>query len=1274
MAISAPPKKRTSHIALSLVFLILGTVAIWLAQTSHAIVQLPQTQAANQNPTWDTDAAVKNSVPGQILVRFRASADAAKASLHSRLSLKTARQISLQIERLSGGAEVVEGLRLVHVAPEDTGAAIEALNSREDVVYAEPNYVWHANATPNDPRLAEQTHLDFIQANSAWDITTGSSSVVVGVLDGGVDINHEDLRDNIWTNPGEVPANGIDDDGNGFIDDVHGWDFHHNDNAVFDNEPGDDHATHVAGIIGARGNNSIGVSGVCWQVGILPLKVLGPNGGSVSNIIAGYGYARAMRERGVNLQVLNNSYGGPVRSLAVEDAIQQLNHAGMLFVVSAGNDQKDLSRYPVYPANYDVANIMVVSANAQFSNFGATRVHVSVPGSSILSTTPNNTYSFATGTSMAAPQVSGAAALLISAKPDITTALLKRTLIYSNATPQSSTAKSLLNINKALLTIQENDVVAPAPPVNFRFVPLSPGGFELAWTATGDDGNTGKATDYELTFITNSEQRIPINTIKIPQPAGAAETQGNISVPLRHPTGRFELRTFDNAGNSSAATAASSVDSFAADPYSVALSPNEPLSTGGQRLALDGDDQYFVHSLPFNVLIGGNFSRATVSTNGLIHFGLNPPEFPDHSSDDYLSSVEYLNGLPVIAGLWTDLIIDQSRRADAGVYAVQPNNDVVIFRWQANTLASNAPVNFEIELRRDGNFICRYGDGNLGISPVVGLSVGRPESYAVASHTHEYWQSGGTLNLDHAETVTFNRRIPPPAVVFDFNPYTFQVSENTAQVVVTVARPSTVGGLPTLGSYSVTYTTSAGSALPGVDYVETTGTLTFNTGEATKSFPVTILSDTIAELNETFTLSLSNPTNGSGLGNTNISSVTILDDDTPVVSSIQCATANTSVNENSIGALVNVTRSGDLSFPASVDYATSDLAFTNPCDAYSTGKASSRCDYEATLGTLRFAAGETSKTITVPVVNDSYLEGGAESFSITLSNPLGAGLGAPSTTTIQINDSESTSNGPNPINEAAFFVRLQYIDFLNREPDESGLAFWRDQITSCGSDQTCVEVKRINVSAAFFLSIEFQETGYLAYRMYKAAYGNLTGKPVPVTLNEFLPDSQEIGRGVIVGTDGWAAMLENNKAAFAQTFVLRQRFVNAYSSNMTPPQFVDKLFLRAGINPTVTERAALIMEFPSTTSTGDLSARGRVLRRVAENGSLSQQELNNAFVLMQYFGYLRRNPNDWPESSGNFSGYNFWLGKLNQFNGNFVSAEMVKAFLVSGEYRNRFGP
>jgi hypothetical protein len=252
-------------------------------------------------------------------------------------------------------------------------------------------------------------------------------------------------------------------------------------------------------------------------------------------------------------------------------------------------------------------------------------------------------------------------------------------------------------------------------------------------------------------------------------------------------------------------------------------------------------------------------------------------------------------------------------------------------------------------------------------------------------------------------------------------------------------------------------------------------------------------------------------------------------------------------------------------------------------------------------------------------------------------------------------------------------VRQHYSDFLNRLPDSSGLAFWNNQIVECGLDKACIEVKQINVSAAFFLSIEFQETGYLVYRFYKSAYGNIPGAPVPVTFGEFLPDTQQIGQGVQVGIGNWQAQLEANKQAFALAFVTRSRFTNAFATTLNPAQFVDALFTKAGVTPSTNERNAAIAEFGAATNTADNAARGRALRLVAENPQLRSLELNKAFVLMQYFGYLRRNPNDPPEQNLNFDGYNFWLGKLNQFNGNFVNAEMVKAFLDSVEYRKRFG-
>lgn len=262
---------------------------------------------------------------------------------------------------------------------------------------------------------------------------------------------------------------------------------------------------------------------------------------------------------------------------------------------------------------------------------------------------------------------------------------------------------------------------------------------------------------------------------------------------------------------------------------------------------------------------------------------------------------------------------------------------------------------------------------------------------------------------------------------------------------------------------------------------------------------------------------------------------------------------------------------------------------------------------------------------------------------------------------------------PNRIDDPQFFVTQHYRDFLNREPDATGLAFWVNEITSCGTNAQCIQVKRVNVSAAFFLSIEFQETGYLVYRFYKAAYGNLPNAPVPLRFNEFLPDTQQIGLGVVVGAAGWQAKLEENKKAYAAAFGARASLATVLPTSLTPTQFVDGLYTNAGVaSPPSSERTAAINEFSGAGNTTDTAARGRTLRRVAENSTLGQQQLNRAFVLMQYYGYLRRNPYDPPEATLDYQGYSFWLGKLNQFNGDYVGAEMVKAFLVSGEYRQRF--
>lgn len=282
-----------------------------------------------------------------------------------------------------------------------------------------PNYRVRASLTSNDPSQSQVWGLGAVQginAPAAWDLSTGSEQIVVAIIDTGIDTSHPDLAANLWRNSGEIPANGIDDDRNGYIDDLHGI------NAVVDNgNPMDDngHGTHVAGTIGAVGNNGVGVAGVNWQVRLMGLKFLDRDGaGSLAGAIDAIDYMVAMKNRGVNIRVSNNSWGGGGYSGPLFSAIERANNAGIVFAAAAGNESNDNDASPSYPASYDVPNVVSVAAVdaernlANFSNFGATSVDIAAPGVQILSTYPGNRYVKLSGTSMATPHVSGALALL----------------------------------------------------------------------------------------------------------------------------------------------------------------------------------------------------------------------------------------------------------------------------------------------------------------------------------------------------------------------------------------------------------------------------------------------------------------------------------------------------------------------------------------------------------------------------------------------------------------------------------------------------------------------------------------------------------------------------------------------------------------------------------------------------------------------------------------------------------------------------------------------
>lgn len=376
----------------------------------------------------------------------------------------------------------------------------------------------------------------------------------------------------------------------------------------------------------------------------------------------------------------------------------------------------------------------------------------------------------------------------------------------------------------------------------------------------------------------------------------------------------------------------------------------------------------------------------------------------------------------------------------------------------------------------------------------------------------------------------------------------------------------------------------------------------------------------------------------------------------PTTSTFQFHQSVYTVAEDITFTTVTVSRFGNTSGAATVDFATTD------------GTATQKTDFTIALGTLNFAPAEVSKTVDIVVSEDSRIEG-LETFTVSLSNPTGgAGVGAIGTATIQITD-DAIEPTTNVNDDPATFVGQHYHDFLSRQHDAAGLAFWTNNIASCGGDQQCIAVRRIDTSAAFFLSIEFQQTGVFVIRSQRAAFGRKSDTAASRFLyQEFMRDARQIGEGVTVGQPGFEQKLEANRQAYATEIVSGAAFITRYSIALSAEQYVDSLFFSAMVTPTSSERQAAITAF----GPGGTSGRVAALRSVADSASLTNAEFNPSFVLMQYYGYLRRNPTDAPD--GNDNGYQFWLTKLNLFGGNFTNAEMVKAFILSGEYRDRFGP
>lgn len=449
---------------------LIQSTALVLAATISSCDKSDQNVVSQDLISLDEQPALKSQhqgpefVPNEMIIKFKegVTTEARNAAL-----LKINGQVS---ERIHTSAMKDHGDKmgiLLVTVPVRSLDAISKAKDLPEIEYAEPNYIYQHDATSNDTYYTNGSlwgmyggstspNNDFgSHAGEEWAAgKTGSSNVWIGIIDEGYMYTHEDLAANAGKVPGEIAGNGIDDDGNGYVDDVYGWDFDGNNNTVFDGV-NDDHGTHVAGTIGAAGGNGKGVAGVCWNVKLVNAKFLGQNGGTTANAIKAVDYITDLKTRhGLNLVATNNSWGGGGFSQGLQDAITRAGDAGILFIAAAGNSSANIDASASYPASYPNSNIISVASItssgdiSSFSNFGATQVDLGAPGSGIVSSVPKRSgnkivsgYANYSGTSMSTPHVTGAAALYASTHPGATASEIKAAILGSAAATASLAGK-----------------------------------------------------------------------------------------------------------------------------------------------------------------------------------------------------------------------------------------------------------------------------------------------------------------------------------------------------------------------------------------------------------------------------------------------------------------------------------------------------------------------------------------------------------------------------------------------------------------------------------------------------------------------------------------------------------------------------------------------------------------------------------------------------------------------------------------------------------------
>ena len=684
------------------------------------------------------------------------------------------------------------------------------------------------------------------------------------------------------------------------------------------------------------------------------------------------------------------------------------------------------------------------------------------------------------------------------------------------------------------------------------------------------------------------------------------------------------------------------------------------VSGSGPNVVLNAyDTNTFLHVGSF-VIPGANGIPVNLvrwGVNGLA-FNTVPSFFGGTASAIYLLQTELVNNsVPVPTGVQFELVNQSAfEGGQNALVKVSRTGDV-----SGTTSVAYASANGTATAGSDYTAVSgtlNFAPGELSKTitvPIINdnLFEGGNETFTVTLSSPT---GGALLTAPNPTVITITDNDPRPAVFLAST--TLQLAEGNAGLNSFVFNVSLSN--PSVETVTVNFATSNGTAIAGSDYVANSGTITFSPLATSATATVQVTGDTVVEPNETFAVTLNNPTNASFISGGQTVATILNDDATAQFNSQDFHVAE----ENGI-AIVTVSRVGDTTKVATVDFQTNDN-FSSNC-GQANGTASATCDFGTAGARLRFGVGEISKTILISVVDDGYVEGN-ETFTLTLSNASGMTLGTPTSTTITIHDNDSSAT--NPFNTNSFFVRQQYLDFLFREPDLAGFNDWLNVLNTCGPNQgglgSPIGCDRVHVSSGFFRSTEFGERGYWAYRFY---HGPLGRRP---NFAEFVPDMRRLS-GTLT-----PAEQEASRAAFVADFMQRAEFTAIYGGLTTAAnaaQFIAKLEEKAGVTLPATNttlpgqppqfgRQELIDKMAS----GEFTA-AQTLRAFIEQKVVFDAFFFRAFVAMQYFGYLLRDPED--------AGYNDWVDVLTNGRGAIPPGDfrhLIFGFVWSVEYRQRFGP